>query len=86
MVQSKSQLWRFIEEIGIAPLLAALKKTLTLEDEDNEDVVDSTVLRTEAVEAIYNLMNVAMDLVSLVHRGLGRFYSPLSYWGCHVDP
>ena len=67
IVQSKSQLWRFIEEIGISPLLAALKKTLTLKEDEDEDV-DSTVLRTEAVEAIYNLMNVAMDLVRRKER------------------
>ena len=98
-VQSKSQLWRYIEEIGISPLLAALKKNFgepagaasSSADADERDdgggaggsgsgnaigagagiglgamadaVIDSGVLRTEAVEAILHLMNVAMDLV-----------------------
>lgn len=94
-VQSKTQLWRYIEEIGVSPLLAALKKNLGApiapadaaekEAEEREDgaggigaavgagvvgigaaadaAIDSGVLRTEAVEAILHLMNVAMDLV-----------------------
>lgn len=103
-VRSKTQLWRYIEEVGVSPLLAALKKNLgaspatTIPDvgekevEEREDgagasggigagfgavvgagsagvgaggeaVIDSRVLRTEAVEAILHLMNVAMDLV-----------------------
>jgi hypothetical protein len=108
-VQSKAQLWRYIEEIGISPLLAALKKNFGEAPDkgsasaseggeaDREEaggggsggggggggiigsaigagvgigigavadaVIDSGVLRTEAVEAILHLMNVAMDLV-----------------------
>lgn len=101
-VRSKTQLWRYIEEVGVSPLLAALKKNLGApavasdagekEAEEREDgagassgigggfgaavgagsvnvgavadaVIDSGVLRTEAVEAILHLMNVAMDLV-----------------------
>ncbi len=85
-VQSKTQLWRYIEEIGIAPLLAAIKKNFITAAEagSNEDpaasiaasfafpssapsttldeAVETGVLRTEAVEAILHLMNIAMDL------------------------
>ena len=103
-VQSKTQLWRYIEEIGIAPLLAAIKKNFPQivaaaassssgassssaadgnehqgGDEDAQggvsaftgqgiatpvDPIESGLLRTEAVEAILHLMNIAMDLVS----------------------
>eukprot|EP00624_Nannochloropsis_granulata_P007004 evm.model.NODE_5801_length_40303_cov_26.021786.1 len=104
-VQSKTQLWRYIEEIGIAPLLAAIKKSFhsTEEEAGGSSSTDSSsssssssdtsssfspssspfppgspsfafpsldeatagengVLRTQAVEAILHLMNVAIDL------------------------
>jgi len=104
MVQSKTQLWRYIEEIGIAPLLAAIKKSFDSTEEeangsssgdssssdsssgtsssfspssspfppaspsfafpslDEATAGENGVLRTQAVEAILHLMNVAMDL------------------------
>lgn len=91
-VQSKAQLWRYIEEVGIAPLLAALKKGLGAsadagaEGEEEaagggadgnggevgaeagmgaaaDAMIRSGLLRTEAVEAMLHLMNIAMDLV-----------------------
>lgn len=105
-VQSKTQLWRYIEEIGIAPLLAAIKKSFHSTEEeaggssstdgssssissssstsssfspssypfppgspsfafpslDEAAAGEKGVLRTQAVEAILHLMNVAIDL------------------------
>jgi len=106
-VQSKTQLWRYIEEIGIAPLLAAIKKSFHSTEEeaggssstdgssssisssssstsssfspssypfppsspsfafpslDEATAGEKGVLRTQAVEAILHLMNVAIDL------------------------
>ena len=60
-VQSKTQLWRYIQEISISPLLAALKESLRMQEDVYEGECD--LLRSEAVEAILHLMNIAMDLV-----------------------
>jgi hypothetical protein len=63
LVQSKAQLWRFVAEIGISPLLAALKKSLKLQGQAELHEDEASRLRADAAEALLHLMNVAMDLV-----------------------